>query len=967
MENKTYNALASERLAVYNGALNESLEIFVSHAEETINDVMSNGLKPIAEAASLDRIIVFRVWSIQRNEIGEIYRWDKAKGGSAPIDEVLKVMPITKEIKNWIKMMADGSCITLKRSEFTEGEAAFLSPRGVKSILIAPVFTEQKLWGVITFHDNTNERDFDDDCKMLLRSAARLCANALIREEKTRSAEQAAETLRYREKMLDALNEAAIMFLAQYEESFEDMMTKGLRPFADVMDLDRISVWRNFETPDGLHASQVYRWSRESGGTTKPMPGFDDASYLKLVPDWEKILASGKYINTPVNILPEAALLRSLGCLSLFVTPVLMNNSFWGCVFFEDIRVERYFDDDNADIMRSAALLCANTVIMHEMIERQRNEGERLEGLVAERTKELNRQNLLMRTINAAAAVLLEPDTGINTIARSMEIVCQNVDADRVHLWQNIRGDDGKLHYRQMCRWTREEYAVPEGIDIIEFDYECTPTLQKMFSKGKSLNSSVDSLSEAEREFFLSYKMQSILAVPLFLNDELWGFVSFDDCRRRRFFPEADENILRSWGMLVVGAILREKILRDLKDATNEAKNASEAKSHFIANMSHEMRTPMNVIVGLTDLLLEEDDTPDKIKETLRKINIAGDTLMGLINDVLDISKVESGKLELVPAQYDVASFLNDIITLNMIRIENKPITFKLDIDKSMPVSLFGDDLRVKQIVNNLLSNAFKYTKKGSVILGAKSRRNGNEVWISFYVSDTGIGIRAEDKVKIFSAYNQVDTHANREIEGTGLGLSITKKFVELMDGEITVESEYGKGTTFHVRICQRFVSDRFLDEETIDSLNRFCYADKIKQTHEKMVRPDLSYARVLVVDDFPTNLDVAAGMLRKYRMKVDCVSSGQESIALIAAGNPVYNAVFMDHMMPGMDGIETTQMIRAMDTEYAKNVPIIALTANAVAGNEQMFLENGFNAYLSKPFSVMTLDSVVQKWVRRK
>jgi signal transduction histidine kinase/ActR/RegA family two-component response regulator len=776
-----------------------------------------------------------------------------------------------------------------------------------------------------------------------------------------------AETLRYREKMLDALNEAAIMFLAQHEESFEDMMTKGLRPFADVMDLDRISVWRNFETPDGLHASQVYRWNRESGGTTKPTPGFDNASYLKIVPDWENILASGKFINTPVNLLPEASLLRSLGCLSLFVTPVLMDNSFWGCVFFEDVRVERYFDDENADIMRSAALLCANTVIMHEMIDRQRNEGERLESLVTERTKELNRQNLLMRTINAAAAVLLEPETGdgLNAIDRSMEIVCQNVDADRVHLWQNIRKDDGKLYYKQTCRWTRLEFAVPDS--IIEFDYDVTPSMEAMFAEGKSLNCPVDTMFETEREFFSAYKMKSILAVPLFLNDDFWGFVSFDDCSNRRCFPEADEHILRSWGMLVVGAILREKILRDLKDATDKAKNASEAKSHFIANMSHEMRTPMNVIVGLTDLLLEEDDIPDKIKETLRKINIAGDTLMGLINDVLDISKVESGKLELVPAQYDVAGFLNDIITLNMIRIENKPITFKLDIDKSMPVSLFGDDLRIKQILNNLLSNAFKYTKKGSVTLGAKSRRNGNEVWISFYVSDTGIGIRAEDMAKIFSAYNQVDTHANREIEGTGLGLSITKKFVEMMDGEITVESEYGKGTTFHVRLCQRFVSDRFLDEETIESLNRFRYADKKKQIHEKMVRPDLSYARVLVVDDFPTNLDVAAGMLRKYRMKVDCVSSGQESVALIAAENPVYDAVFMDHMMPGMDGIETTQMIRAMDTEYAKNVPIIALTANAVAGNEQMFLKNGFNAYLPKPFSVMTLDSVVQKWIRRK
>jgi CheY-like chemotaxis protein len=419
--------------------------------------------------------------------------------------------------------------------------------------------------------------------------------------------------------------------------------------------------------------------------------------------------------------------------------------------------------------------------------------------------------------------------------------------------------------------------------------------------------------------------------------------------------------------MLVMGAMLRGRILNDLKQATNEAKNASEAKTRFLANMSHEMRTPMNVIVGFTDLLLEEDDTPRKTKESLEKINTAGTTLMSLINDVLDISKVEAGKLDLMPVQYDVASLLNDIVTLNMIRIESKPIKFKLDINESLPNTLFGDDLRVKQVLNNLLSNAFKYTKKGNVTLGVGSWREGDEVWLSFYVRDTGIGIRTEDMAKLFSAYNQVDMHANRKIEGTGLGLSITKRFVELMDGEISLVSEHGKGSTFHVRIRQGFVTDQLLDKETIDSLSKFHYADKKKHAQEKLVRPDLSYARVLVVDDFMTNLDVAAGMLCKYKMQIDCITSGREAVERIAAEEPVYNAIFMDHMMPEMDGVEATAVIRALGTKYAVNIPIIALTANAVTGSEQMFLDNGFNAFLPKPFSVMSLDSVVQKWIRKK
>jgi CheY-like chemotaxis protein len=238
-------------------------------------------------------------------------------------------------------------------------------------------------------------------------------------------------------------------------------------------------------------------------------------------------------------------------------------------------------------------------------------------------------------------------------------------------------------------------------------------------------------------------------------------------------------------------------------------------------------------------------------------------------------------------------------------------------------------------------------------------------VMVSFYVRDTGIGIREADIAKLFTDYNQVDTRANREIEGTGLGLSITKKFVEMMDGEIKVESEFGKGTTFWVNICQGFVTDVPIAKETVENLRSFRYQDNKKQAQGKMKRTDLSYAKVLVVDDFPTNLDVAAGMLRKYKMQVDCVLSGQEAVDAIAAGKPVYNAIFMDHMMPGMDGVEAAKLIRALGSEYAQNLPIIALTANAVAGSEQMFLENGFDAFLAKPFNVMNLDSVVQKWVR--
>jgi CheY-like chemotaxis protein len=382
--------------------------------------------------------------------------------------------------------------------------------------------------------------------------------------------------------------------------------------------------------------------------------------------------------------------------------------------------------------------------------------------------------------------------------------------------------------------------------------------------------------------------------------------------------------------------------------------------------MNHEMRTPMNIITGLTDLLLEEDEHVN-IKEGLRKIHTAGDTLMELINDVLDISKVEAGKMELMPVQYDTAAMLNDVITLNMVRISGKPIAFALDIDDALPSRLYGDDLRVKQILNNLLSNAFKYTKEGNVTLGANCLREGYIVWTSFSVRDTGIGIREEDLSKLFTNYSQVDTKADRETGGLGLGLSITKKLVEQMDGEVSAESEYGKGSTFRVRIRQGFVTDVTIGKETAENLRTFRYAEKQRQAQAKILRPDLGYVRVLVVDDFPVNLDVVAGMLRKYKMQVDCATNGKDAVDSIVAGRPVYDAIFMDHMMPGMDGMAATAFIRALGTEYAKKIPIIALTANAGAGSERMFLDNGFNAFLAKPLNAASLDSIVQKWIRDK
>ncbi|WP_461257305.1 ATP-binding protein, partial [Treponema sp. R80B11-R83G3] len=401
------------------------------------------------------------------------------------------------------------------------------------------------------------------------------------------------------------------------------------------------------------------------------------------------------------------------------------------------------------------------------------------------------------------------------------------------------------------------------------------------------------------------------------------------------------------------------------KAMEDEIRAASRAKTDFLANMSHEIRTPLNVIIGLTDLVLEDEHLGKNIVENLTKISSAGTTLLSIVNDILDLSKIESGKLTITPIEYYISSLLNDVITLVMTRLGEKPIKFNLNISEDLPAKLYGDDLRVKQILTNLLTNSVKYTHQGKIELSVSCTREGDAIWMYITVIDTGIGIHEDDIKKLFLDYFQVNAKANRNIEGTGLGLPITKRLVEMMDGEVHAESEYGKGTTFHLRIKQGFVEEETIGKEVADKLRNFSYADNKRVINRKLLRVNLDYAKVLVVDDMQTNLDVAVGLLGKYKMQVDCLTTGEDAIDRIRAGNPVYNAIFMDHMMPGMDGVETADKIRALGTEYAQKIPIIALTANAIHGTEEMFYKHGFQGFITKPIDIMGMDSVLRKWVR--
>jgi len=423
--------------------------------------------------------------------------------------------------------------------------------------------------------------------------------------------------------------------------------------------------------------------------------------------------------------------------------------------------------------------------------------------------------------------------------------------------------------------------------------------------------------------------------------------------------------ILSLLGAALAAALIL--ILIQIDRAKDRASEESRQKSAFLANMSHEIRTPLNAVIGLSELVLETDEWNGESKYKLEQINNAGRTLLSTVNDILDISKIESGKFELVPVTYDIPSVLNDASTQSILHMGEKAIEFKMNISENLPTKLFGDELRIKQILNNLLTNALKYTREGTVELTADCVREGDSVWLTFKVSDTGIGIKQENMAMLFNDYAQMDLPANRKIVGTGLGLSIAKRLVELMDGQITAESSYGKGSVFTVRLLQKHVTDDMIGHDVVESLKSFHYSEDKRKSFSTTKRLSLPYARVLIVDDVVTNLDVAKGLMKPYQMEVDCVTSGWEAVEAVYNDNIRYNAIFMDHMMPGIDGIEATRLIREIGTEYAKNVPIIALTANAIVGNEEIFLNKGFQAFVSKPIEISRLDAVIKEWIRDK
>ncbi len=391
-----------------------------------------------------------------------------------------------------------------------------------------------------------------------------------------------------------------------------------------------------------------------------------------------------------------------------------------------------------------------------------------------------------------------------------------------------------------------------------------------------------------------------------------------------------------------------------LEKETKRADIANQAKTNFLANMSHEIRTPINAVLGMNEIILRESKEPN-VREYAKDVQGAAKSLLSIINDILDITKIEAGKLTIISTEYGFSSMIHDVTNMISFKAKAKDLEFKVEVDDKIPSELFGDDIRIRQILVNLLNNAVKYTHKGSVTLEVKLLQNEKEdiASILFSVKDTGIGIKEEDIEKLYIPFERIEEKRNRNIEGTGLGMNITMNLLAMLKSKLEVVSEYGKGSTFSFILEQKIIN-----KEPIGKLEKLLENMDIEPKYQ--VSFEAPNAKILVVDDNEMNRKVFCGLLKKTKIQISEASSGMASIEM--AKETAYDIIFMDHMMPGMDGVEAFKIMRELEDYPCKHTPVVILTANAIVGAKEQYLKEGFCAFLSKPIDSSKLEQLVEQ-----
>ncbi len=728
---------------------------------------------------------------------------------------------------------------------------------------------------------------------------------------------------------------------------------------------------------------------------------------------------------------------------------------------------------------------------LKETLKELENHQAHLEHEVEMRTKTLIEQDSLLVAINEVSQSLLalsEEDNFDDVLIEALKTLTLAFNSSEFTLWRYLEVENSEFFYMtHLYRKETDERILFDVDDMSSYisallsdeksfqihikedanlivNYSMVPQeLRKVFETEKTVSDFMATMNESWNNEVSSKieNCQSSIASAIFLYNSFFGIISTGSISEHIKYSEAHENMLDISGRLLANAQKKHEMDEQLRNAHEEALISSKAKSDFLANMSHEIRTPLNAILGMSEIVLRESKGRN-IETYTKEIKKASESLLVIINDILDISKIESGKLEIIEVEYKISSLLNDIISIARMRLEDKALLLTTFIQSDIPSTLYGDEIRIKQILINLLSNAIKFTKEGNIDLSVKCEEHEGKSELVFTISDTGMGIKEDDMKRLFMQFERVDTKKNRNIEGTGLGLTITKQLCEMMQGSISVQSEVGVGSVFTARIPLQYrnkkpIANKVPNVKVLIFETREVYARSFKQTLDDMqasssictnqseltqylakekfdyliastayidevkslcssVNIDINFvfisdlgdltiypeenvlslpinciqiskifenedltiqkeekiydfvaptAKILVVDDTMMNLEVAKGLMSPFNFNIETAENGAIAVEMIK--NNSYDLIFMDHMMPEMDGIEATTVIRNMEGDYYKKLPIVALTANALVGAKELFVKEGMNDFLAKPIEMEKLKEILQTWLPKE
>ncbi|MCL2086656.1 MAG: response regulator [Oscillospiraceae bacterium] len=984
-------------------ALNEAAVAFLSQSKKSFTDTMMGSVSPIADVTGLHRLSIWRnIEKPSGLYARQLYRWDRESGGTTTPQPLLQGdVPFSKLAPRWPEIFKNGDSINSPTKLLQEAE--MLKSFGVVSAYITPLFINGFLWGFGLFEDRKNERFFDENVSEILRSAGYLFANAIIRDEMEREVakanarskilldktplccqlwdnnfkkidcneaavklfgfkdkqdyldryhelytktqpdgqkteekaiksvkkaldegihvldwtykmldgslmpteitlirveyedgfgvagytrdlrehEKMMKEINHRDRLLRAVNSVSnVLLTAENNAPFKDVLLEAMGIIGQGVNADCVEIWQNTFKGGELHAIMRSYWVRERDNRL-----ITDITVKKFAynstPGWEERMSRGECINGPVEHLADRDrdFLSKFEIKSALIIPIFIENNFWGMCCIDDYTKQRVFSEEEVNILRSCGLLFANALLRNEMV-----------GEIEQQSLKLSIQkNTLQTMINSM------PDFVFGKNLKS-EYTLLNLSAAK-YLNVNVYDVIGK-----------------DDIDGLHFPPEIAKT---MIAQDKTIFDSNDKFV-----------------------DEHW-IPAYDGSLR--YFETTKAPIIQDGvtiGLVGVSRDITEKtkMKEDLQKALETATTAAKAKGDFLSAMSHEMRTPMNAIIGMTAIGKRATSTAEK-NDALKKISDASSHLLGVINDVLDMAKIEANKLELSSIEFSFERILNKVITIANFRIDEKRQHFSVDIDKHIPSFLFGDDQRLAQVITNILSNAVKFTPEGGEIsLKAVLEDETDSICtLRIEIADNGIGIAPAQQKKLFDMFEQAESGISRKYGGTGLGLVISKRIVELMGGEIWVESELNKGARFIFTLKARRGS------KSPASL----LAPTINQNN----------VRVLVVDD---TIEVHAQFLelfKKMNIKCDVASDGHEACRIIEE-NESYDIYFIDWGMPGMNGIELTEKIRQLrDGKQAVVIMITAMDWDKIKGDA---CKAGVNKYLLKPLMASTIiDSI--------